>query len=95
MCLCLNHIFIVLPHEYARITGILFRVLFIYFFNVYFKKECAWGEQRERERKREGERIPTRLLAVSTQPDVGLELTNCEITTGAQIKSQTLNCLTD
>ena len=34
-----------------------------------------------RERERERERIPSRLLTVSTEPDVGLELTNCEIMT--------------
>ena len=32
-----------------------------------------------RERKREKERIPSRLHAVSTEPDVWLELTNHEI----------------
>ena len=36
-----------------------------------------WGRSRERER----ERIPSRLSAVSTEPDVGLELTNGEIMT--------------
>ena len=34
----------------------------------------------EREREREGERILSRLHAVSTEPDVGLELMNLEIT---------------
>ena len=37
--------------------------------------------ERERERGREGGRIPSRLCAVSTEPDAGLELTNCEIVT--------------
>ena len=44
---------------------------------------------RERERENtsgvgtdiEGERIPSRLCAVSTEPDAGLELTNGEIMT--------------
>ena len=40
------------------------------------------GAQRERGR----ERIPSRLQAVSTEPDVGLEPTNCEIMTRAEIK---------
>ena len=31
----------------------------------------------------------SRLWAVSTEPDAGLELTNCEIMTWAEIKSQT------
>ena len=36
---------------------------------------CGGGrkEQRERERERERERIPSRLCAVSTEPDAGLE----------------------
>ena len=38
------------------------------------KKEC---EQKGRER--EGERIPSRLRAVSTEPDVEFQLTNHEI----------------
>ena len=33
------------------------------------------------ERERERERIPNRLSAVSTEPDVGLKLTNREIMT--------------
>ena len=33
------------------------------------------------ERQREKERIPSRLPTVSTEPDVELELTNCEIMT--------------
>ena len=43
----------------------------------------TWGRGREREREREGERerIPSRLREVSAEPDVGLELTNREITT--------------
>ena len=31
--------------------------------------------------KRERERIPSRLHTVSTEPDAGLEFTNCEIMT--------------
>ena len=52
---------------------------------IYFQRE------RERERacvhasggkaEREGERIPHRLWAVSTEPDTGLDPTNCEIMT--------------
>ena len=37
------------------------------------------AEERQRGREREGERIPSRLHAVSAEPDVGLELTNREI----------------
>ena len=33
---------------------------------------------RERERERRRERIPSRLCAISTEPDAGLDLMNCE-----------------
>ena len=41
------------------------------------------GRERERERERETEteRIPSRLHAVSMEPDAGLQLTNREIVT--------------
>ena len=39
------------------------------------------------------DRILSSLHAVSTEPDVGLELTNREIMTPAEIKRQTLNRL--
>ena len=42
---------------------------------VYFEKE------RERQRETGRERIPSRFHTVSTEPEVGLELTNCEIMT--------------
>ena len=37
------------------------------------------------------ERFPSRLLAVSAEPDRGLDLTNHDILTRAKIKSQKLN----
>ena len=37
------------------------------------------------ERERERERITSRLHTVSPEPDVGLELTNCEITAWAEV----------
>ena len=46
-----------------------------------------------RGRKRDRDRIPSRLCTVSTEPDVELELTNREIMTSAEIKSQMLNRL--
>ena len=51
-----------------------------------------------RERERGGaekgrERIPSRLCTVSTEPTEGLDLTNVENMTCAQIKSWTLNQL--
>ena len=48
---------------------------------------------RGRERERGKERIPRRLHAVGSEPDVGLDPTNREIVTGAQIRSQMLNRL--
>ena len=39
------------------------------------------------QRERELERIPNRFCAVSVEPDTGLELTNGEIMTRAEIKS--------
>ena len=42
------------------------------------KKERKVGEG---QRKRERERIPRRLRAVSAKPDTGLELTSLDITT--------------
>ena len=50
-------------------------------------------KQGKGKRERKEERIPSRLHAVSTEPDVGLELTNHEIMTWAEIKSLTLNQL--
>ena len=43
------------------------------------------------ERERGRERIPSRLGTVSTEPDSGLELTNREMLTRAEIKSRMLN----
>ena len=47
----------------------------------------------ERKEQREKERIPDRLRTVSTEPDMGLELTSHEIMTWAKIKNQLLNWL--
>ena len=49
--------------------------MFIYLF--LSEKESKQGKGRERGR----ERIPSRLHAVSTEPDAGLKLMNCEIIT--------------
>ena len=43
--------------------------------------------------KRERERIPRRLCAVSTDPNMGVHPINCEVMTWAKTKSQTLNWL--
>ena len=66
---------------------------FYYFFKCLFilrkrKREWAWECAREQGRGRERtERIPSRLHAVSTEPNVGLGFMNCEIMTHAKIKS--------
>ena len=44
---------------------------------IYFEREYEQGRGRERGRAR----IPSRLHAVSAEPNVGLELTNCKIMT--------------
>ena len=50
--------------------------------------------ERERKRERERQRIPGRLLAVSTEPDVSLDPTYCELMTQVVIESRRLNRLT-
>ena len=51
-----------------------------YFFKfIYLETESVSRGEAETERKRE--RIPSILHTVSTEPDVGLEPTNCEIMT--------------
>ena len=45
----------------------------------------------EGQREREGKRIPSRLCTVSPESNVGLNLTNHEIMTWAEIQSWTLN----
>ena len=56
---------------------------------IYFERETRAGEERERGR----ERISSRLLAVNSEPDTGLSLTNSKIMAWAEIKSQMLNQL--
>ena len=51
--------------------------MFIYF-EIGRERE---SKLRNRERERERERIPSRPRAVGTEPDMGLEPTNCEIMT--------------
>ena len=66
-----------------------FSFLFLYLFSFLLKvclfilreKEKEHKRGRNRERERERERTPSRFLARSTEPDTGLELTNCEIVT--------------
>ena len=44
----------------------------------YFERERE-REEEEGQRGRGRDRIPSRLRTVSTEPDVGLDLTNCEM----------------
>ena len=62
--------------------------MFIYLF---WERERESKQRRGRERGRQ--RIPSRLHAVSAEPDVGLELTNREIKTWAEVKIWTPNRL--
>ena len=62
---------------------------FIFLMFVYFwETEREWGRAESREREREGHtdfEAGSRLSAVSTEPDTGLELTNREIMTWAEV----------
>ena len=52
------------------------------FLKVYLFIVCVCErEQTQRERERGRERIPSRVCAVSAEPDAGLDLTNDEIMT--------------
>ena len=63
----------------------------IKYFILFFKFIYLLGRWGEEQRDREREKTPSRLCTVSTEPNVGLELKNCEIMTRGEIKSQTLN----
>ena len=52
----------------------------IYLF-IYLEREHELGAERDRDTERERERIPSRLGAVSTKPNAGLDLRNREIMT--------------
>ena len=54
--------------------------IFVLMFIFVFETEHEWGRGRERGRDRES-KAGSRLRAVSTEPDVGLELVNQEIMT--------------
>ena len=56
-----------------------------------FEREGTYEEASVGGAEREGERIPSRLWAISMEPDAGLHLANYEIMTWAKIKSQMLN----
>ena len=54
----------------------------------FWETEHEQGRGREREGDTESE-AGSRIWAVSTEPDTGLELTNCEIMTWAQVRGLT------
>ena len=54
--------------------------MFVYV-GMYFERQRTCTQAGEGPRDREGERIPSRLHAVSTEPNTGLDPTNSEITT--------------
>ena len=82
------------PQSYVYLSGVFLKLIYLF-----------WERGREEERgretehtsrggaEREGERIPNRLCVVSAEPYEGFDLTNHEIMTWAEIKSQTLNQL--
>ena len=63
------------------------RVLSFFFFNLFIfeRARTSWGRAERRDRR------PSRLHTTSTEPDMGLELTNHKIVTGAKMESQKLN----
>ena len=76
-----------------HIHNILFLRFFVFccFFFLEKEKERACTSQGKAEG--EGERIPSRLRAVSAEPNAGFDLTNREIMTWAETNSQTLHPL--
>ena len=81
-----------IPSSVDNISNVLFFFMFIL---LIFERERERGREQtgEGQRGRNRDRIPSRLQAASREPDMGLELTNREITTGAETKSRTLNRL--
>ena len=78
---------IVESHIRALEAGFVGCFVLLLFIDFERARERAGEGQRERERAR----IPSGLRAVSAEPHAGLELTNREITTGAEITSLTLD----
>ena len=72
-----------------RRAVLLYMLFYFYLFISERERARAWAREGQRGR----ERIPSRVHAVSTGPDVGLDLTNCESVTWAEVQSQTLNWL--
>ena len=64
-------------------VGCLFQMLSLFFFKFIFERETARGGGAKREEDTESE-VGSRLWAVSTKPNMRLELMNCEIMTWAK-----------
>ena len=60
--------------------------MFIYFWERQRQNVSGLGAEREGDTESEAD---SRLWAVSTEPDVGLELTSCEIMTWAEVRRST------
>ena len=67
----------------------------IFFKFIYFERDREHEHEKKRGRERGREKIPTRIHAVSPEPNLGLNPMNHEIMTSAKIKSGTLNQLSD
>ena len=76
---------------YFLIKVVTFYFLFIFLTFIHFwetERDRAWVGKGQREGDTESKAGP-RLRAVSTEPDAGLQLTNCEITTWAEVGCST------
>lgn len=62
---------------------------YLFFLLFFVLREREWERARERGRQR----IPSRLHAISMEPDAGLSFTHHEIITSAKFMSRTLNQL--
>ena len=86
------HMFVCLVVSYRSCKFCSFLFLKKIFFNVYLflreRERGKWGRDTEREGDPESE-AGSRLRAVSTEPDVGLELMNHEIMTWAEVRRST------
>ena len=66
------------PTDLATQASYLSLFFKVYFLNLFLR---VIERKQGRDREREGDRIPSRLRAVSVEPDTGLELTNREVVT--------------
>ena len=65
----------------------MFFIIFLKFIYLETERKCREGRERAGSAKRGRERIPSRLRAVSIEPNAGL--TACEIMTWAKTESHT------